>query len=121
MSNQMEISEQQILSNLEADIKVLKKELNETLKAIVDGGYSKYPILLAHEENIAIAQKVIDRKDHQTHFHISASTMEEMVARKIIMEDKASDFERRFKANLDKFCVLLVHPESMKFVFASRN
>lgn len=120
MQDQINSKEQEILSNLEADIKTLKKELNETVKAIVDGGYSKFPILLAHEENIAIAQKVIDKKDYLTHFSFSASTMEEMVVRKIITEDKQADFERRFKANQDKFCVLLVHPESMKFVFANK-
>lgn len=112
--------EEQILSDLEADIKTLKKELNETVRAIVDGGYSKYPILLAHAENIAIAQKVIDRKDYQSHFSFSASTLEEMVSRKIIMEERKSDFERRYKSNADKFCILLVHPESMKFIFANK-
>lgn len=112
--------EEQILSDLEADIKTLKKELNETVKAIVDGGYSKFPILLAHSENIAIAQKVIDKNEYQTHFSFSASTMEEMVARKIILDDKKSDFERRYKSNADKFCILLVHPESMKFIFANK-
>ena len=112
--------EEQILSDLEADIKTLKKELNETVKAIVDGGYSKFPILLAHSENIAIAQKVIDKNEYHTHFSFSASTMEEMVARKIILDDKRSDFERRYKSNADKFCILLVHPESMKFIFANK-
>ncbi len=112
--------EEQILSDLEADIKTLKKELNETVKAIVDGGYSMFPILLAHSENIAIAQKVIDKNEYQTHFSFSASTMEEMVARKIILDDKKSDFERRYKSNADKFCILLVHPESMKFIFANK-
>ena len=112
--------EEQILSDLEADIKTLKQELNETVKAIVDGGYSKFPILLAHSENIAIAQKVIDKNEYQTHFSFSASTMEEMVARKIILDDKKSDFERRYKSNADKFCILLVHPESMKFIFANK-
>lgn len=120
MTEQINPKEQEILSNLEADIRTIKKELDETIKAIVDGGYSKFPILLAHEENIAIAQKVIDKKDYHTHFNFSASTMEEMVARKIILDERKADFERRFKTNADKFCVLLVHPESMKFVFAQR-
>ena len=114
-------TEQEVLSNLDADIKVLKKELQETCKAIVDGGYSEFPILLAHEENIAIAQKVIDKNDHNTHFHISASTMEELVSREIIMPARKASFEAQFKSNSDKFCVLLVHPDSMKFIFAAKG
>ena len=62
MNNKIKPNEQELLQTLDGDIKMLKKELNETVKAIVDGGYSKFPILLAHEEDIAIAQKVIDNK-----------------------------------------------------------
>ena len=112
--------EKEILYNLEADIKTLKKELNETVKAVVDGGYSKFPVLLAHSEDIAIAQKVIDKSMHQTHFSFSASTLEEMVTRKIILKDKQGDFEKKMMENNDSFCVLLVHPDSMKFIFSKK-
>ena len=112
--------EKEILYNLEADVKSLKKELNETVKAIVDGGYSKFPILLAHTDDIAIAQKVIDKQEYQTHFSFSASTMEEMVTREVILPDKKTEFEQQFQINSNKFCILLVHPESMKFIFVDK-
>ena len=81
----MNKTEAEILTEVEQDIKALKKELTETVKAIVDGGYSEFPILLAHADDIAIAQKVIEKDVYQTHFHFSASTLEEMVNRKIIL------------------------------------
>ena len=71
----MNKTEADILTEVEQDIKALKKELNETVKAIVDGGYSEFPILLAHADDIAIAQKVIEKDVYQTHFHFSASTL----------------------------------------------
>ena len=121
MDNKINPNEQELLQSLDGDIKMLKKELNETVKAIVDGGYSKLPILLAHEEEIAIAQKVIDKKEYQTSFSFSASTMEELVARKIILDEKKSAFEKQFEAQSDSFCILLVHKESMKFIFSKKN
>jgi hypothetical protein len=120
MNNKIKPIEQELLQTLDGDIKMLKKELNETVKAIVDGDYSKFPILLAHEEDIAIAQKVIDNKEYKTSFSFSASTMEELVARNIILDDKKEAFEKQFLAQKDSFCILLVHKESMKFVFSKK-
>jgi hypothetical protein len=116
----MNKQEQEILMQVEQDIKALRKELNETVKAIVDGGYSEFPILLAHTEPIGIAQLVIDKDMSSTHFHFSASTLEEMVARKIILADKETDFKKQMQSNSTSFCVLLVHPESMKFIFTPK-
>lgn len=120
MSASIENTEKEILYNLEADVKSLKKELAETVKAIVDGGYSKYPIMLAHTEDIAIAQKVIDKDMHNTHFNFSASTLEEMVTRKVILDTKKAEFEKQMRSKMDSFCILLVHPDSMKFVFVNK-
>ncbi len=121
MENINNPNEQELLQSLDGDIKLLKKELNETVKAIVDGGYSNFPILLAHEEEIAIAQKVIDKKEYKTSFSFSASTMEELVARKIILDEKKSAFKKQFTTQSDSFCILLVHKESMKFIFRKKN
>jgi hypothetical protein len=120
MENTIKPNEQELLQSLDGDMKMLEKELNETVKAIVDGGYSKFPILLAHEKEIAIAQKVIDRKEYKTSFSFSASTMEELVARNIILDDKKDAFEKQFLAQSDSFCILLVHKESMRFIFSKK-
>lgn len=121
MNQTINQKEQALLASLDEDIKVLSKELNETVKAIVDGKYSKFPILLAHQEDIAIAQKVIDKKEYQTSFHFSASTLEELVARKIIMEDKKEAFQHQFTAHSGSFCILLVHLDSMRFIFRAKK
>ena len=46
MENIINPNEQELLQSLDGDIKLLKKELNETVKAIVDGGYSNFPIYI---------------------------------------------------------------------------
>jgi hypothetical protein len=120
MSTGIGNTEKEILYNLEADVKSLKKELVETVKAIIDGGYSNSPIILAHADDIAIAQKVIDKAQYSTHFNFSASTLEEMVTRKIILEEKKEEFEKQMRIKSESFCILLVHPDSMKFVFINK-
>jgi hypothetical protein len=63
---------------------------------------------------------VIDRKEYKTSFSFSASTMEELVARNIILDDKKDAFEKQFLAQSDSFCILLVHKESMRFIFSKK-
>ena len=99
----------------------LHRRFNALSKFLHSGGYSNFPILLAHEEEIAIAQKVIDKKEYKTSFSFSASTMEELVARKIILDEKKSAFKKQFTTQSDSFCILLVHKESMKFIFRKKN
>jgi hypothetical protein len=121
MNHTKEEQEKELLAQLEGDVKILSTELAETVKAIVDGGYSKFPVLIAHVDDIAIAQKVIDKNESQSFFSFSASTMEEMISRKIIVEDRKADFEKQFKAHSEDYCILLLHPDTMKFVFAKRK
>ena len=121
MSQVNEEKEKDLLAQLEGDVKILSAELAETVKAIVDGGYSKFPILIAHIEDISIAQKVIDKNESQSYYSFSASTLEEMVTRKIILEERKADFEKQFNAHSEDYCILLLHPDTMKFVFAKRK
>jgi hypothetical protein len=121
MDSTKEEQEKELLAQLEGDVKILSAELAETVKAIVDGGYSKFPILIAHIEDIAIAQKVVDKDESQSYYSFSASTMEELITRKIILTDRKDDFEKQYKARSEDYCILLLHPETMKFIFAKKK
>lgn len=113
----MENQEQEILSTLEGDIKTLKEPLKETITEIVSQGYSNYPILIAHIEDMNFADKIIDKSLFNTAFHFSASTLEAMLSKGIILEDRREAFEEKIKASEGSACILLLHPEVMKFVF----
>ncbi len=113
--------EKEFLYNLESDVKLLQKELSEIVKAIVDGGYSKFPVVLAHPEKLAIAQQVIDKDEYHTNYNYSASTLEELTARSIVVKEREEDFKKQFLIHTDKYCVLLVHPQIMKFIFTAKG
>ena len=113
----MDTKEQEILAGLEGDIKLVKEPLKETITEIIKQGFSNFPIVIAHQVEIDIADKVIDKSLFNTAFHFSASTLEVMVAKGIIMEDKKSAMQAKMKEGKDAACILLLHPEVMKFVF----
>ncbi len=117
MTADINTKEKEILTLLDQDIKVIKKELKEIVDAIIKGGYSKFPVLISHLEDISIAQKVIDKETHQTHFNYSASILEELVHKGVIVKEKQTSFEQRLTSNKKEYCLLLLHPDVMKFVF----
>ena len=93
--------EQEVLKVLELDVKSFKKELKEVVDTIVNEG------------------KVLDKDTFNSSFSFSASTLEELVSKGIVMKDKEEAFKEQIKTNKDKSCVLLIHPEVMKFIFTS--
>lgn len=113
----MKEREQEVLKMLEQDLNQLKAELKETAKAIVEGGYSKFPILVAHMPEIQIAQKVIDRELYQTSYNFSASTLEELVAKGVVPQDKSDSLRNQIGDQPETYCILLVHPDVMRFIF----
>ena len=117
MQNEINDKEQEILKLLELDFAALKTELKDTADAIKKDGYSKYPVLLAHVQDLDIAEKIIDSNLHNSGFSYSASTLEELIEKGVILKERQIAFEEQFKANSDKYCILLIHPELMRFIF----
>lgn len=114
----MDQKEQEILKLLEVDVKAFREALKETTSDIVAQGFSKFPILIAHEAEITIADKIIDKDVFSSQFNFSATTLEALVDHGVIPQDKRSSFEHQMKQSKDAVCILLIHPEVMKFVFS---
>ena len=114
----MENKVEEILKSLEGDLKILKKPLQEVISEIIKQGYSNYPILIAHPEDMAFADKVIDKNLFNSSFHFSASTLEAMVKKGIVLEDRKEAMEAKMKEAKDAACILLLHPDIMRFVFS---
>ena len=114
----MEDKEKALLEQLENDIKKLSSQLYEVANDVVKHGFSKYPVLIAHKDDIAIADKILDRFEQECNFHFSATTLEVLVAKGVLLKDKKSDLENHLDQNPEMFCVLLVHPQVMKVIFS---
>lgn len=117
MSRTIDEKATEILKILELDLKAFKSELNEVVKAIVEGGYSKYPVLIAHQDEIAVAQKVLDKEMFNSNFTFSASTLEELVAKKVVLQERKQTLEKEIESRSNECLILLLHKEVMRFIF----
>lgn len=116
MENDPELSGK-YLGTITKDFAVVSDTLKEASYHIRNRQISQYPIFIFAKEPCPIGMLLIGAHELNLEWHIFASYMEEFVQRKLIAEDKITDFEIAYK-NPDEFCCLFVLDQTFtSFVF----
>lgn len=106
-----------LIESLKIDLKVYEEMIKEVSADMIAGGFTEYPVFIATEHEVKIGELILDKEDQAGTFNIYATTMEEMVAKKLILEEKQADFVKTYK-NPHKFmCVMLLTDQIASFVF----
>ena len=105
------------LGTLRLDWNLFKDSIKEVSEEVIKDGYSQFPIFIAHQAEVKLGEVILDKEELNTNFTIQASTMEEFVERKIILEKNVPKFKSAYK-DPDKFCcIFLVTEHGAQFVF----
>lgn len=113
MDNELTVN----LELLKDDLAFYNEMLREVSADILSGGFSKYPVFVAHQEPVAIGDLIIDASEHQRSFNISATVLESLVEKNIVTKDREERFTEAFKDPAKFMCVLLVTDKGANFVF----
>jgi hypothetical protein len=105
------------LSELQSNIDIYKESIREIAEQVLLSEVSKYPVFIAHKEAVALGRMVIDKEELALEWSISASTLEEFVARKIVPREKLNFFRMNYKNPAEFICLFVVHPENPSFIF----
>lgn len=105
------------LQQLRAELILMKDSIKETANDIIKGGYTKYPIFIAHQDPIKFGEVILDKEDMATHWSISASTLEQFLERGLIEEDKEELFKTNYKNPKEFICMFVIHQTQANFVF----
>jgi len=105
------------LQQLRAELILFKEAIKETSRDIIKENYSQYPIFIAHNDDVLIGEKILDKKDMTTYYNISASTLEEFVEKKVISIDKVDEFKRTYKKPKEFICFFVVVDLEAFFVY----
>jgi len=108
---------QKIITTLKSDLRIYAEMMHEVALDIVKQGFSKYPMFIATEAEIKMGEIILDRNDYAATFSIYASTMEEMLERGLIQENKKQNFVSNYKDPRMHMCVLLVTNGIASIVF----
>lgn len=87
--------------------------------SIIDQEITKYPIFVVHQHTVEIGVSLTpDRPDGQ--WKIQASSLEEMVSKQIVEQNKVDSFRTIYKAPDKFFCLFVLSELGAKFIFIPR-
>lgn len=94
--------------------------LNKSLDVILEQKISKYPVFIFSQNEIDLGVKIYE-KLNESDFNVRISTLEELVSRQVISEEKIADFQQVYKDPAQFFCLLFLSDENDQFVFVGRR
>lgn len=111
-------------SALQTDIRPYHAQLGRAADTVVDQEVSNYPIFFAFaggESEKAPGIHVMDvPTDREVVWTLHLTTLEELVTKRIITQEKIDPFRKLYRQNGDQFCFLIVDEEGARFGFVPR-
>ena len=113
----MENEKNELLLELKKDLEFYKDAIKTVSEEIVSNDVSFFPVFVAHKGEIDLGRKILDAEELEAKWDISASLLEEFVAKELVNEDKIDDFKQAFKDPKTHMCVFAAHKEFGNFIF----
>lgn len=113
----MEQDKNALLLELKVDLEFYKDAIKTVSEEIVKADVSFFPIFIAHKTEIDLGRKILDAEELEAKWDISASLLEEFVAKGFFEEEKLEDFKNAFKDPKTHMCVFAADEKSGHFIF----
>ena len=105
------------LTTLESQLNEINEMLKEVSDDIIQGGFSEYPIFVAHQEDAKIGELIIDRSEFDFPFSINATVMERLIELNILTDDLKDQFIKAFGDTSKNLCILWLFGQHSQFIF----
>ena len=105
---------------LKEELQPYAKVLGSAADVIRDQDVSKYPVFVAHQQEVAIGLPLIEKEKKGGNWNIHASTLEEFAAKNLIFDEKINDFIQTYKDPDAFVCVFVLSELGANFVFLPR-
>jgi hypothetical protein len=105
------------LQELNQNLNIYKESIREISEEIIDNQVSKYPVFIASREETNLGKQIIDKEELALEWSINASTLEEFVRRKIVLENKLEAFKKSYKDPKNFLCVFALLTENAGFIY----
>jgi hypothetical protein len=105
------------LQELNQNLNIYKESIREISEEIINNQVSKYPVFIASREETNLGKQIIDKEELALEWSINASTLEEFVRRKIVLENKLDAFKKSYKDPKKFLCVFALLTENAGFIY----
>ncbi|MFA6260830.1 MAG: hypothetical protein WC760_05140 [Bacteroidia bacterium] len=106
-----------LIDALKVDLRLAEESLEETARDIIAEGFSEYPVFIATEHEVKLGELLIDKDEMAATYSIYATTLEELIERKLVLPERKAEFIKAYKNPGQFMCVMLITAEIASFVF----
>lgn len=112
---------EKLIAALKSDLKIYSDMMKEVANDIIAEGFSKYPVFLATEHELQMGELILAKEDYAATYNIYASTMEELIEKKLILPDRKTAFMQAYKNPKSFMCVMLITSSTASVAFYPYN
>lgn len=105
---------------LQQDLGPFQKALAQAVDTTLNEGVSSYPILVLHKGQLALGIALVDAVQADSPWSVNLTTLEELVTKKVIGQEKVSAFQQVYKDPRAYFCLFVLEGHAAEFVFFPR-
>jgi len=103
---------------LQKELDVYRKMMTQAGAVILDQGVSRYPIMVAHQQELELGMPIFKREENKgAKWSIHASTLEEFVTRQIVFPEKVEEFKSNYKSTDQYVCIFVLSELGAEFIF----
>ncbi len=106
-----------LLEILAEDLDFYSPMIKEVATDLLKENFTQYPIFIAHQHEVKLGEPILLAADYAREFTIHASTLEELVEKKLVLPEREEDFKRNFKNPKETMCILLITPGDARFIY----
>lgn len=114
------MSEAEKFLQLQEDLKPYKKALGQAIDEILVKEVTKYPIFVVHQQEVEIGVEIIPGEATIGNWTVNVTTLEELVAKQIVFQDKVDNFRKVFKDPEENICLFILSELGAQFIFLPR-
>lgn len=105
-------------NQLQQDLQPYLNLLGEAAETILDQDVSKYPIFVVHKfDELELGIPLLQRAEPSILWSVQASTLEELVAKRLVQIEKVDQFRSVYKDPRDYLCLFVLMDGGANFVF----
>jgi hypothetical protein len=106
-----------LLDILADDLKFYSPMIKEVSQDLLKAKFTEYPVFVAHQHEVKLGEPILLREDYAREFTIHATTLEELVEKKLVLPERKADFIENYKNPKEMMCILLITPGDARFVY----
>jgi hypothetical protein len=116
------MEKQEKYGKLEQDLQQYKSLLGKAADTILDQDVSSYPIFVVHQLSVDLGLPLVQRdEDSGVKWSVNATTLEELVTKQVIANERVDDFTKVYKDPRSFLCLFVLSDLGAQFIFIPRD